>query len=395
MNYNADYTTEKIMVMQCLQQISVLDSFQSMTDFFLDNYYYLNEYTIINATDCPQSTDLYSVFDGIENIRDQLYTPFFSGKINAINARIAKRALKSGNGKFFSIRCISFDTQTVSYLYRYYIKQVNSLPRNIKSVLNVIKKRNIDVDYIPYSMENLMFSEEKNEEVWNSIFAFEKLYDNKASDEQCAKNTDKIINLYKKIKDEGTFEPLRLYPLLYAVLLKMCIIQIKHTSLSVNQKMRMLRDFMNDEVCRILLPELILAKRYFEKGQAYSFFGKVQKGRNDLLKTIRNMTWDIMHLRTLEIDFTINPVNASDANIPYFFTYDKHLLEVKECYELSSIAINDRTGERFPFYKNMDEIKKYIIRYSGLDERCSRRQRVRLIVMDEIIGQLEKIIMKL
>lgn len=222
MNYNADFTTEKIMVMQCLQQMSELDSFQSMTDFFLDNYYYLNEYTIINATDCPQSTDLYSVFDGIERIRDQLYTPFFSGKINAINARIAKRALKSGNGKFFSIRCISFDTQTVSYLYRYYIKQVNSLPRNIESVLNVIKKRNIDVDYIPYSMENLLFSEEKNEEVWNSIFAFEKLYDNKASDEQCAKNTDKIINLYKKIKDEGTFEPLRLYPLLYAVLLKMC-----------------------------------------------------------------------------------------------------------------------------------------------------------------------------
>lgn len=153
--------------------------------------------------------------------------------------------------------------------------------------------------------------------------------------------------------------------------------------------MRMLRDFMNDEVCRILLPELILAKRYFEKGQAYSFFGKVQKGRNDVLKIIRNMTWDIMHLRTLEIDFTINPVNASDVNIPYFFTYDKRLLEVKECYELSSIAINDRTGERFPFYKYNDEIKKYILRYSTVGERISRRKRIEQIAISDIIHKLE------
>ena len=153
--------------------------------------------------------------------------------------------------------------------------------------------------------------------------------------------------------------------------------------------MRMLRDFMNDEVCRILHPELILAKRYFEKGQKYSFFGKIQKGRDDLIKNIKNMTWDLLHLRTLEIDFTINPVNASDVNIPYFFTYDKRLLEVKECYELSSIAINDRTGERVPFYKYNDEIKKYVLRYSTVGERISRRHRGEQATINDIINELE------
>ena len=204
--------------------------------------------------------------------------------------------------------------------------------RNIQAKIraNSLKDFLVDLNNKIDILMNTKNSEENIEEVRKTIFSFEKIYDEKASDKKCAKNTEKIINTYKRIRDKGTFAPLRLYPLLYAVLMEMCIIQIEHPNYSVDNKMKLLCTFMNNEVCRILYPELILAKQYFEKGQGYSFFGKIQKGRNDLLKTIHNMTWDLLHLRTLEIDFTVNPISISDINIPFF----SHM--IKDCWKLKN-----------------------------------------------------------
>ena len=39
-----------------------------------------------------------------------------------------------------------------------------------------------------------------------------------------------------------------------------------------------------------------------------------------------------------------------DALISYFFTYDKRLQDIRECYSLQALAINPHTYSVFPIY---------------------------------------------
>ena len=57
------------------------------------------------------------------------------------------------------------------------------------------------------------------------------------------------------------------------------------------------------------------------------------------------------------------------------FTYDKRLLEVKECYALEALAVNIKGRERFPFYTHMNEIASFIVAISSLEKYEQRRER--------------------
>lgn len=374
-----------------LQKASEFRTFKGLAEFYCCNLPLLSEYTIINATECDESMNLYSLFSDILNIEEQLYTPFKNGKINIVNVPITFRGLSGGDGIAFTQRSISFDTQTVSYFSKWFKGEVNSLPQNLISILDLLHDGHVDVDYIPYSIENLLFSDANMASVKETIYAFERMYYKKrVPNFYCKYRVNRVINSYNKIRLQTHFEPLRLYYLLYAILLKISIIQLSHNRYSLEHKMNELCEFMHNKLSRILYPEIILAKRYFSKGQEYTFFGKIQKGRKDNMENLKNMAWDLLHLRMLEISFTIKPVKRADANIPYFCTYDKRLLEVKDCYELNSIAINDTSGERFPFYNNIIEIFENIQKYTDSEQLIKRSKECNNINIKEIIVELEK-----
>lgn len=170
----------------------------------------------------------------------------------------------------------------------------------------------------------------------------------------------------------------------------MCNIQLQHKNRSLKQKMIELCDFMNVELCVMMQPELILAKYYFEQGQKCSFFGKIQKNNEKILDSIRNMAWDLFHLRMLEEGCIIRMNNKADANIPYFCTYDQRLLNVKDCYELKSIAINYRTGEKIPFYSKTEEIVEYLQKYGTQEQLVARMSTRPDVNIMNVIDLLEK-----
>lgn len=383
----------KLKILFLLQQASEQRTLEDLTEFYMVNLPYLQDYTIINSTETDNSIDLYSVFSDIANVKGQVYTPFYGGKINIVNESIVRRGVLTGDGKAGVQGYISFDTQVISYFYRYYRKQINSLPQNINDILHLLHTKPLGVEYLPYTIENLIFSNKNVLEVRNTIYAFERLYyKNRVPRLYCLQRANRIIRSYNKWRKNEDSILVKTYYLIYATLLKMCYIQLKHRNRSLKQKMIELCDFMNVELCVMMQSELILAKYYFEQGQKCLFFGKIQRNNEKVLDNIRNMAWDLFHLRMLEEGCTIRMNNKADVNIPYFCTYDQRLLNVKSCYELKSMAINYRTGEKIPFYSKTEEIVEYLQKYGTGKQLISRVEQRKEVDIKDLILQLENAI---
>ena len=112
-------------------------------------------------------------------------------------------------------------------------------------------------------------------------------------------------------------------------------------------------------------------------------------GNVNILENIKNMVWDLFHLRMLEQGCAIRMNDKADVNIPYFCTYDRRLLNVKECYELKSMAINYRTGEKYPFYSKMEEIVEYLKEYGTQEQLVARTSRDSNVNLEKVIDLLE------
>ena len=382
---------KKLLSLLILQEASKYRTLESLTEFYMENLPLLFEYTIINSTEGDNTVDLYAPFTDISKVENQLYTPFTNGKVNIVNENIVRRGILTGDGKTGMQGYVSFDTQVISYFHRYYKAQGNSLPKNIQDVIKLLYEKRIGVEYFAYTVENLFFSTKNISEVRDSICVFERLYyKNKMPKWFCRMRANRVIKSYDKMRKDNVVGTMRLYDLIYATLLKMCYIQLENKSCSLSKKMYKLCDFMANEMCTMMQPELILAKRYFSQGQNCKFFGKIQKKNANIIADIKNMAWDLFHLRMLEIGCTIKMNPKADVNIPYFCTYDQRLLDIKDCYELCSLAINYRTGEKVPFYSNIKEIVDYLDKYGTEEQFVARVSKCHSIDIKEIVEKLEK-----
>lgn len=345
---------QKEIVHQIAFEKSAIDAVETYC-FFED---ILKGIAIIKASDEEGAVNLYEPFEEIENIEQNLYTPFGKGKVYFFSARTFKTLSLSGVTITCNQRCISFDTQTISYLDRYYKGQEREIPSNIKGVLELMKLRQIGVDNIPYLMENLLLSNKNEDSVKDTLLSFEALFYNGKRPVRNKIYIMKTLRNFQRMRKN--FEYKRMYYLIYLILMKMSYIQLKHNKKTLEEKMDMMCRYMKEELRTILMAELILAKKYFEKGQNFNFFGKVQKGRKDLLEILKNMAWDLYHLRLLEYE-CVWPTNLyADIFVPYFYTYDKRLLEARECYKLEALVIDKRTRSHYPFYVYENEIMPFV-----------------------------------
>ncbi|MDO5558496.1 MAG: hypothetical protein Q4F95_02745 [Oscillospiraceae bacterium] len=358
---------------ECINKICHLSNFKEIVLAYKENLRILEDYIIFKSTDDDFSVDLYKMFRNIEGIEYQLLSPFKNGKANYISSNSLKRYYIYGDLFTTEERCVSFDTQTVSYIDRYYHNKESSLPQNFQNVIDIIKMQCISVDTLPYTCENIMLSGTDFSSVEDTLFSFEKIfYNKKKSDYFCRSQVKKTISLYNKKNTYITTVLVRLYNVIYCILLKIVYIQFRYNKLK--DKINLLCDFMNHDLCAIMIPELILAKHYFEKGQKYRFFGKIQKNRIDVLENLKNMAWDIFHLRMNERECLYFNKNKTDILIPYFYTYDKRLSEIKKCYDLDAIALCVETQESYQFYSNINEVQGFI-EYLFTPDLISKRRK--------------------
>lgn len=125
--------------------------------------------------------------------------------------------------------------------------------------------------------------------------------------------------------------------LYYLELLVMADFNLNHKNLSVFQKELSFVKYFHEQIGILSDREINLAKLFFTYGTNIKFFGKIQKGRKDIVKSLKNMAWDIFHLHNTFNNLAFMPENA-DFIIPFFITYDQRLKDIAPIYKLKSAA---------------------------------------------------------
>lgn len=364
-----------------------------MFDQYLLNQKVLKDWTFIVATTEPDNMDLYLGMKEIPGIKERLFTPFANGRVSIINDKILKRCLQKNDSRARIYKCVSFDTQTVSYIERYY-KNGTVPHEGFDAVASLLRDGSLGIDYIPYTLENLMFDLDRKASVEQTLFAYEMMCgENAGNEKKCKKQARSIISLYDNPDFEVPFAAKELYRMIYLALLKMSQIQLEFGKLTVGKKMKKFVDFMASGLCRMMQPEINLAQVFFTKGSGCGFFGKIQVGNRKILEQLKNMTWDLMHLRFMDYSSTMFNFRKGDALIPYFFTYDRRLQDIRKCYNLQTLAINAKNHLVIPIYSFDGDVLDYVKEYCTFEQYQVRKQKTPDV--EQLIAEYEKALIEL
>ena len=172
-------------------------------------------------------------------------------------------------------------------------------------------------------------------------------------------------------------------------MLEITRIQLCYPRKSAEYKTKQLVEFMDQKLNTLMHPELILANRYYRQLDEKQFFGKIYKGNKHILDIIKNMTWDLFHLRMLEVGCMVPSTPQADAFIPYMFTYDNKLFRVKDCYELDVLAICTASMERFPFYAHISEVQTFLTDVTTVEKGNARRSRHKSMDLLKLVSECE------
>ena len=244
--------------------------------------------------------------------------------------------------------CVSLDTQIQSYLYRKYRKQVHSIPQSIEKIIQIKNSHLCTMDCFAYAMENSLF---ELEYLHDSLFidntiAFESYFHkNRFLARQSA---NRLLEVYYGMINSGWGDWWkRQYKLFYLTLLVMADININRKHLSLYEKELSLVRYFHEKIGMISDREINLAKLFFMHGTNIRFFGKIQKGRKDIIKNLKNMAWDIFHIHFTMNNMTIQVAPEADFTIPFFVTYDERLKDIIPVYKIRSAAYIKHTTTKY------------------------------------------------
>jgi hypothetical protein len=266
--------------------------------------------------------------------------------------------MSEGESTFRIDYSISLDNQALSYLAPFFEEKGSKVPTDMAEVF---------VDPQPYMNENLhnLNSNEKIDKIRNKLRAYEilrtldaealkrnQVIQTTLSPKSLEASTHKLVALmFKKRRNKKAIEWMAFkYLIIYCQLLKMIAIQLKSPRRSNKNKIIEYLEFCHNDLKSLSYREISLAKKYFELGQNFKFFEKIQKKRSEIFHAINGMVWDLYHIRQLEEDLVL----ASKGKIRYFFsailTFDQGLSELMDLYPLKSIAFCKELNKTVPFY---------------------------------------------
>lgn len=271
---------------------------------------------------------------------DQIYIIYFfsSETLYCLNAQSFVSEVRLNNYQIKIASHLSLDTQIQSYLYRNYINEKSKIPNNIIEIKKLIDSRLCLIDCIAYIFENALFNTEfiKTKICKDNSYAFERYFFN--SKVKAKLYSNKLLKLDRMLfnNDFANYYR-RQYLLYYLELLVMVDIFINKKSKTIYEKELMMVKYFHKEIGIVSDREINLAKLFFTHGTNLKFFGKIQKGRKDIIKNLKNMAWDIFHLHCTLSNFVQVP-NKADFVIPFFVTYDKRLKDIAIIYKLKAVA---------------------------------------------------------
>ena len=310
--------------------------FEEAIEIYAENFNYVQEYSFIFPH--PEGDNYVRKFREF-NLNNLDVIHFFGSEtLYCLNAHSFTSIMLGEDYELKIASLVSLDTQIQSYLYRNYIDNKNKIPENITEIQKIINSRRCMVDGFAYMFENLLFNPEylKSKIYKDNTFAFETyFFKDRDNAESYSKEILELDN--HLLNDEFSNWYRRQYLLYYLALLVMTDININHKNLSLYQKELSFVKYFHEQIGILSDRETNLAKLFFNYGTNIKFFGKIQKGRKDTIKNLKNMAWDIFHLHNTFNNLSIIPEKA-DFLIPFFITYDQRLKDIAPIYKLKSAA---------------------------------------------------------
>lgn len=380
-----------INVMQSILDADMDDKFP----LYLNNYDVIKDY-VITFVDNEVGKNNYKFMLDVLQINPQfIFTPFHSNNLYTLNAKFVSTL--SPLSYFFDI---SLDTNIVSYIDKFQRKKdLDEKPLEMVKKLGKHRQMASTVNLSPYLNENCLFKGQidthEKETIYNFFYYFNKFHHKWGfiAKRESTKSTNRIIkNQEMLLKSPLAIIFKQQYKIIYSSMLKIALLNL--SNLNKKDKLIELIDFMANEIKAMDICLLEIAAVYFVEKQKLLFFGKLQKEKKDIIDIIKNLSWDIFHLRYQEFLLSVKPVKGIDVNLVLFCTLDKRLIELQEIIKLRAIAYNTKTGNYYPFYQSESVMKMLskdeIHKYFQAEKHFNRISTKMNIDYDHVISNLEE-----
>ena len=329
--------------------------------------------------------EMFDIKDG------RLCSVFSSNNLRIIN----RDALKYGKDLISFNYGVGLDTQIVSYINRYVNGNLDASLLHLIKPLQIKRKIPCEVNVDAYVLENCGLQKEFNSiqkmSIW-SVFYFLNLpiMDETSSKIDADLSITKIQRFIEKAKMADRY--IDRYYFSYCSLLKIVLLHFDNRS--IKDKLLELIRFQNEDICTTDPMFINIALEFWEKGTKISFFSKIQKNQKNILKILKNMSWDLFHWIHTSMNFNRSPYFESNICIPFIYSVDKRFLDITKIVKIDAVAIDHKKETSIPHYstKSMDEHLSYeeqfeLFNAKTLHNRNQNRKKVYLAVVSE---ELEK-----
>lgn len=276
--------------------------------------------------------------------------------------------MRSGAATYPIDYSISLDTNAMSYLVPHMAgRRGGSIPADFLEVFEFIARPEVYVDPLPYVMENLLglANGKPADMIFENLKAYEVLRTidaewlmargearSKLSDYELTIAAQRQVSqMYMDIGNKAAMTGLLFaHQSMYACLIKMATIQLMSPRAGVGKKMAAFLEFCHSTLSTMCIREVAVARTFFSRGQNLGFFGKIQRRKDNILEFLRNMAWDMWHVRQLELAITLKPARHARYFFPALLTFDHKLIEIMDLYPLKACAFKKGTSQLMPFY---------------------------------------------
>lgn len=294
----------------------------------------------------------------------------YANRYYAVNSDIYHEMIRTGRSDYFIDVCVDLDTQAVSYLKNIF-ETYNQVPdfKKVKEMVKYLQLPYVNYSCVPYLVENASKGKGINKiDCYKTIKSFmlfksfnfnafwengQCVYDRIEEDIQI--DVDRLFNdMFSEnfyLAYENYFD---MQKAIYVLLLKAICIEFTNKKKSAQNKVMELFDFVNEQLGFVAEREIEICYYYYiHHEKTKKFFKKIQKNSNNLLKTINGMSWDLIHIRLIEKQFTVRPIDDVKFAIHTLLTYDNGLKEILEINPIEQIV----------FYKDIPipKLKEYWI----------------------------------
>lgn len=255
------------------------------------------------------------------------------------------------NSKIKVAHCINFDSNVASLINKLFNLNNYTIDNDFYEFLLYIKENGIQTTIMPYMMEC-----ENNNKISHPTIVYQTIlsffmFDSMSIGQLTEQNfsnlkpssedyffADKAWHELKVNCDSKIFDR---YLVIYCLLCKTCLIKFTNKK-SYIHKVSMLVEFINKELYCYLEYEFVICCLFLKNNESVKhFFRYAQRNSSNLISVIKNMTWDLMHLRNIQTEMAIRNSLENYENIFYahsFGSYDQGLLNILKLNPIKRVA---------------------------------------------------------